>query len=197
MSWRQSLDILEYVALGAAIVGTIAALIQQQLLYAAIPLCLTVGINLWQRHRLQVEMQQKWKEVQQKVESQSGSQAEQLQKLAQFLESSGDLESQLSDLGSLVDAVEKLHQRQQQLEESIQPLQSQLEMLTEQFKERPELEQISHLNSVIVDLQQFINDLPQWGNLQQQQMRELQERVDRALEEIPERVANAVDEQKK
>lgn len=197
MSWRQSLDILEYVALGAAVAGTIAAVIQQQVAYAAVPLCLVVGINLWQRYQLQVEMQQKWKEIQQQMESESGSQAEQLQKLAEFLESSGDLANQLSELGSLVDAVEKLHQRQQQLEESVQPLQSQLEMLTEQFKERPELEQISHLNSVIVDLQQFINQLPQWGNLQQQQMRELQERVDRALEEIPERVANAVDEQQK
>ncbi|WP_071515988.1 hypothetical protein [Geitlerinema sp. PCC 9228] len=195
MSWHQSLKILEYVALGAAIAGTVAAAIQQQAVYAAVPLCLAIGINLWQRHRLQVEMQQQWQEVQQQMASESGSQAEQLQKLAQFLESSGDLQVQLEELGSLVDAVEKLHQRQQQLEESIQPLQNQLEMLTEQFKERPELEQINHLNSVIVDLQQFINQLPQWSNLQQQQMRELQERVDRALEEIPERVANAVDEQ--
>ncbi|MGB8687636.1 MAG: hypothetical protein WCD53_09915, partial [Microcoleus sp.] len=68
-----------------------------------------------------------------------------------------------------------------------------------QFKQRPELAQIETLTTIMLDLQQFINELPQWGNLQQRQLTELQQQVENALglvsqeiAAIPNRVQSAV-----
>jgi hypothetical protein len=43
---------------------------------------------------------------------------------------------------------------------------------------------------VIVDLQQFINQLPQWGNLQQHQMNELHQKVEQSLEKLSTEIDN-------
>jgi hypothetical protein len=77
-----------------------------------------------------------------------------------------------------------LLERQVLLEQTVQKVQQEIEMVVVNFQRRPELEQIEHLTSVIVDLQQFINQLPQWGRLQQQQLTELRDRVESALNEL-------------
>ncbi|NES98478.1 MAG: hypothetical protein F6K32_25540, partial [Desertifilum sp. SIO1I2] len=93
------------------------------------------------------------------------------------------------DLNALVATLDKLHQQQQTIEQSIAPIKHQIDLLSEQFKKRPELSQIESLTSVIIDLQQFINQLPQWGNLQQRQLIELQEKVDSALAQLEQKMA--------
>ncbi|EAW34507.1 hypothetical protein [Lyngbya sp. PCC 8106] len=82
-----------------------------------------------------------------------------------------------------------LLERQVLLEQTVQKVQQEIEMVVVNFQRRPELEQIEHLTSVIVDLQQFINQLPQWGRLQQQQLTELRDRVESALNELSQEMA--------
>jgi uncharacterized coiled-coil protein SlyX len=70
----------------------------------------------------------------------------------------GNVDS-MKALDSLVGAVQQLRSQQQQLHKSIKLIKDQLNQLTEQFKQRPELEQIESLSTVIVALKQAIDDL--------------------------------------
>ncbi len=62
-------------------------------------------------------------------------------------------------LASLIEAVQKLRSQQQQIKMVIEQTKVQLNILSQQFKNRPELEQIESLTQVIVALQQLIDDL--------------------------------------
>ena len=68
-------------------------------------------------------------------------------------------------------------------------IQSEIELTSRQFKQRPELQQVETLTTIILDLQEFINQLPQWGSLQQRQLTELQQKVDNALAQLAEEIA--------
>ncbi|MDP8934983.1 MAG: hypothetical protein M3N42_12800, partial [Cyanobacteriota bacterium] len=90
---------------------------------------------------------------------------------------------------SLISAIENLRQRLIILEKTIKMIQSEIELTSRQFKQRPELQQVETLTTIILDLQQFINELPQWGSLQQRQLTELQQKVNDALAELSEEIA--------
>ncbi|MBD2292101.1 hypothetical protein H6G06_01055 [Anabaena sphaerica FACHB-251] len=51
MSKRQWLEISEYVCLGLSVLGTIAATVTQQMVYAAVPLAISIALNLANRPR--------------------------------------------------------------------------------------------------------------------------------------------------
>jgi archaellum component FlaC len=90
---------------------------------------------------------------------------------------------------SLISAIENLRQRLIILEKTIKMIQSEIELTSRQFKQRPELQQVETLTTIILDLQEFINQLPQWGSLQQRQLTELQQKVDNALAQLSEEIA--------
>jgi hypothetical protein len=90
---------------------------------------------------------------------------------------------------SLISAIENLRQRLIILEKTIKMIQSEIELTSRQFKQRPELQQVETLTTIILDLQEFINELPQWGSLQQRQLTELQQKVDNALAQLSEEIA--------
>ena len=90
---------------------------------------------------------------------------------------------------SLISAIENLRQRLIILEKTIKMIQSEIELTSRQFKQRAELQQVETLTTIILDLQQFINELPQWGSLQQRQLTELQQKVDNALAQLSEEIA--------
>jgi len=69
---------------------------------------------------------------------------------------------------------------------SLVPLQSRLDDLIQQFKNRPELDQIESLSSVITALKQCIDELPQ-PQLLQKQSAALQQQVDLALVRLADR----------
>ena len=85
--------------------------------------------------------------------------------------------------------IQNLLERQNLLEKTLNMIQSELEIIVQTFQKRPELEQINSLTHVIVDLQQFINQLPQWGNLQQHQMNELHQKVEQSLQQLSAEIA--------
>ena len=86
--------------------------------------------------------------------------------------------------------IQNLLERQNLLEKTLSMMQSELEIVVQAFQKRPELDQMNSLTHVIVDLQQFINQLPQWGNLQQHQMNELHQKVEQSLEKLSTEIDN-------
>ena len=94
------------------------------------------------------------------------------------------------ELQSLMAVIQNLLERQNLLEKTLSMMQSELEIVVQAFQKRPELDQMNSLTHVIVDLQQFINQLPQWGNLQQHQMNELHQKVEQSLEKLSTEIDN-------
>lgn len=153
MNIRQWLEIGELVCLVLFGVGAIAAGLSGQWLYGFIPLFLSLSLNWLNRQqvrRIQIR------------------QSESLQRLAHTLtqvesawRAAPAPPNSRVDLDSLVSAIEQLYQHQQALEQILAPMRTQLEMLTEQFRHRPELTQIESLTAIIRDLQKLLNRLSQ------------------------------------
>ena len=160
MNNRRWLLIAEYVALAASVIGSISAVIYQQVIYGLIPVCVCLLLNRLDRHRYDL-----W-QTRQRASLQKTARAivqlkQGLEKLeAQRLPPESDPNLlQRVDIGNMLVVVETLYQCQHALDESVKSLKLQLDMLTEQFSQRPELEQIESLTSIIVELQQLINQL--------------------------------------
>lgn len=174
------LEIAEYIALAGAVAGTILDTVLGQFSYAAWPLCLALcliavnrryGVNKDGYSRpTSAQLEQKLEQKIATLESAKITSQEQLNQLNQELNRcvatlnhqtqsvAGNVDS-LKALDSLVEAVQKLRSQQQQLHQSIKLIKDRLNQLTEQFKQRPELEQIESLTTVILALKKAIDDL--------------------------------------
>ena len=196
---RHWLEVLEYIALAASVLGLVFALVFHQNNYAIFPLIIALLLNFINRSQLEQKTQGKITASLNQIEREKDAMEQLIVQLKTAIASLTEANKQLSFnpeqledpqmLKAVMLELNKLEQRQQVLEKSMELIQTEIDVTTKQFKQRPELEQINNLTSVILDLQQFINQLPQWGNLQQKQLRELQEKVDDAVEKLSEEMA--------
>ena len=141
---RHWVEIVEYISVAASVVGTAVAAVSQQAIYAAAPVSLSLVLNLINRSRLS------------EVNHQNPPAA-----IARVDELQSDLAQMQQSAQGLLTAVEALHQQQNTLKQSVAPIQAQVDVLSEQFKKRPELQQIESLAAVLAALQQYIDRLPQ------------------------------------
>jgi uncharacterized coiled-coil DUF342 family protein len=183
---RNWLEIAEYISLAGVVMGLAIAFFSQQGIYALLPVCLSLLLNLINRRRLaQLTHQNK---IASNQVQQFRSQIEALSIAYAKLEADIPNLVPREELKSLPAKVEKLNQQQNALRLSLVPLQSRLDDLIEQFNKRPELEQIESLVTVIMALKQCIDELPQLEHFSQLS-RELQQQVESALAQLSENSA--------
>ncbi|MBE9143194.1 MULTISPECIES: hypothetical protein [Planktothrix] len=185
-------EIVELILIIAAIIGSFSLLTGQPITYAVIPGSLALGLN-WLNRQLLAQQARKsathTKSLVQQHQADLDQLMDQLKNTINTLNISSGLaftpNPQLAqELQSLMIVIQNLLERQNLLEKTLTMMQSELEVIVQTFQKRPELEQINSLTHVIVDLQQFINQLPQWGNLQQHQMNELHQKVEQSLQQL-------------
>lgn len=186
---RSGLFIAEYISIAGSVVGAIWAAFSQQAIYVLAPaVSASLLLNLINRRRLEQLIQQSTTTSSQ-VESQIGQLRSAIDSLSA---ANAKVEQDVQHLAStelttsLSSRVEELHQEQNGLRLSLVPLQSRLDDLIQQFKNRPELDQIESLSSVITALKQCIDELPQ-PQLIQKQSAALQQQVDLALVRLADR----------
>lgn len=192
-------EIAELVFLAVSAVGLAASLVFQQSIYAQVPIALSLLLNFVNRQKLQRQLKMSTASTFDRINQQATtttSAIEQLQIAVKALDQAlpqtahENLNAQPGEnVHSLISAVENMRQRLIILEKTLKMIQSEIELTSRQFKQRPELQQVETLTTIILDLQQFINELPQWGNLQQRQLTELQQKVENALGEVSQEIA--------
>ena len=203
------LETAEVVFLAASAVGLAASLVWGQSVYAQGAIVISLVLNFVNRQKLHRQVKASTAATFDRVNQQAVTTdraIEQLQLAVNALDQALAQPSRENlnvgpgeNVHSLISAIENLRQRLIILEKTIKMIQSEIELTSRQFKQRPELQQVETLTTIILDLQEFINELPQWGSLQQRQLTELQQKVDNALAQlsaeiavIPNRVQEAV-----
>ncbi|NEQ71984.1 MAG: hypothetical protein F6K23_02185 [Okeania sp. SIO2C9] len=193
---RSLLEIAEYIFITASVVGIFANYIfDKPIIYAVGCVLISLLINLANRHKLAAQIQVIKFDTTGKLEQYQESISQmisQLQNSIAFFESTAkNLEEDRENLKikPLLETMKSLSNRFNIQEQTIKLLQTELEMISQQFKQRPELQQINDLTSVIIDLQQFINKLPEWSDLRQHQFQKLEEKVNHALHKLEESIA--------
>ncbi|WP_413162238.1 hypothetical protein ACL6C3_25175 [Capilliphycus salinus ALCB114379] len=199
MKIQNGLEIVESVFLALAIIGIVATVWGFSVLSAIVPLTCSLLFNQINRYRLAQQQYKRTAHLKKLFDRDRVLLTQLSDRLKAHPSSASWVLEQWNPHASphTKEPVEtttdrslfqSLLERQVLLEQTVQKIQQEVEMVVIKFQRRPELEQIEHLTGVIVDLQQFINELPQWGRLQQQQLIELRDRVESALAEIPQRV---------
>lgn len=191
-------ELVELIFIIAAILGSFGILTGQSPIYVAIPASFALGLNWLNRQLLAQQIQKNsanTKSLIQQHQTDLDQLMDQLQKTISTLNISSGLAfnppPQLAqELQALMGVIQNILERQNLLEKTLTMMQSELEIVVQAFQKRPELDQINSLTHVIVDLQQFINQLPQWGNLQQHQMNELHQKVEQSLEQLSAEIEN-------
>ncbi|MEO6863306.1 MAG: hypothetical protein ABI180_17490, partial [Microcoleus sp.] len=194
------LENAELIFLAVSAVGLAASLVFQQSIYVEVPVVISLVLNFVNRQKLRGQVKTSTVAVFDRVNQQaaiSDRAIEQLQLTVNSLDTALAQTSrenlnvgQAENSHSIISAIENLRQRIIILEKTIKMIQSESEITSRQFKQRPELQQVETLTTIILDLQEFINELPQWGNLQQRQLTELQQKVDNALAELAQEIAS-------
>lgn len=190
---RRFLEITEYIFLAAAVVGIFVAVVfDQPVVYAVGFVLISLLINLANRQQLAAQTKAIKIDTTGKVEQYQDSISQMISQLQNsinsFKSTAQELESHQGDskIQPLVGTMKSLSRRLDIQEQTIKLLQTEIELISQQFKQRPELQQINDLTSVIIDLQQFINQLPEWSDLRQQQFHKLEEKVNNALNKLAE-----------
>ncbi|GDZ93803.1 hypothetical protein PA905_16430 [Planktothrix agardhii CCAP 1459/11A] len=195
---KQWPELVELIFIIAAIIGSFGLLTGQPITYAAIPGAFALGLN-WLNRQLLAQQIRKNSATNKSLTQQHQADLDQLMDQLQRTISTLNISSGLAinpnpqlaqELQSLMAVIQNLLERQNLLEKTLSMMQSELEIVLQAFQKRPELDQINSLTHVIVDLQQFINQLPQWGNLQQHQMNELHQKVEQSLEKLSTQIDN-------
>ncbi|MEZ2239657.1 MAG: hypothetical protein ACBR20_19590 [Microcoleus sp.] len=185
--------------LAVSAVGLAASLVFQQSIYAQVPIAISLLLNFVNRQKLQQQIRMSTASTFDRVDRHATTTdraIEQLQIAVKSLDqalpqtANENINAQPGEnVHSLISAVENMRQRLIILEKTMKMIQTEIEITSRQFKQRPELQQVETLTTIILDLQQFINELPQWGNLQQRQLTELQQQVEKALGELSQEIA--------
>ncbi len=193
------LETAELVFLAASAVGLAVSLVWGQSVYAQVPVVISLVLNFVNRQKLHRQVKASTAATFDRVNQQAATTDRAIEELQIAVNALDEALSQASrenlnagqgeNAHSLISAIENLRQRLIILEKTIKMIQSEIELTSRQFKQRPELQQVETLTTIILDLQQFINELPQWGSLQQRQLTELQQKVNDALAELSEEIA--------
>ncbi|MEG4089746.1 hypothetical protein [Microcoleus sp. Pol12B4] len=193
------LETAEVVFLAASAVGLAASLVWGQSVYAQVPVVISLVLNFVNRQKLHRQLKASTAATFDRVNQQAATTDRAIEQLQLAVNALDEAVAQTSrenlnvgpgeNVHSLISAIENLRQRLIILEKTIKMIQSEIELTSRQFKQRPELQQVETLTTIILDLQQFINELPQWGSLQQRQLTELQQKVDNALAELSEEIS--------
>ena len=193
------LETAEVVFLAASAVGLAASLVWGQSVYAQVPVVISLVLNFVNRQKLQRQVKASTAAMFDRVNQQAVTTDRAIEQLQLAVNALDEALAQTSrenlnvgpgeNVHSLISAIENLRQRLIILEKTIKMIQSEIELTSRQFKQRPELQQVETLTTIILDLQEFINQLPQWGSLQQRQLTELQQKVDNALAQLSEEIA--------
>jgi len=193
------LETAELVFLAASAVGLAASLVWGQSVYAHVPVVISLVLNFVNRQKLHRQVKASTAATFDRVNQQAVTTDRAIEQLQLAVNALDEALAQTSrenlnvgpgeNVHSLISAVENLRQRLIILEKTIKMIQSEIELTSRQFKQRPELQQVETLTTIILDLQEFINQLPQWGSLQQRQLTELQQKVDNALAQLSEEIA--------
>ncbi|WP_445175747.1 hypothetical protein, partial [Microcoleus sp.] len=187
------------VFLAASAVGLAASLVWGQSVYAQVPVVISLVLNFVNRQKLHGQVKTSTAATFDRVNQQAATSDRAIEQLQLAVNALDEALAQTSrenlnvgpgeNVHSLISAIENLRQRLIILEKTIKMIQSEIELTSRQFKQRPELQQVETLTTIILDLQEFINQLPQWGSLQQRQLTELQQKVDNALAQLSEEIA--------
>ena len=193
------LETAEVVFLAASAVGLAASLVWDQSVYAQVPVVISLVLNFVNRQKLHRQVKASTAATFDRVNQQAVTTDRAIEELQLAVNALDEALAQTSrenlnvgpgeNVHSLISAIENLRQRLIILEKTIKMIQSEIELTSRQFKQRPELQQVETLTTIILDLQEFINQLPQWGSLQQRQLTELQQKVDNALAQLSEEIA--------
>ena len=193
------LETAEVVFLAASAVGLAASLVWGQSVYAQVPVVISLVLNFVNRQKLHRQVKASTVATFDRVNQQAVTTDRAIEQLQLAVNALDEALAQTSrenlnvgpgeNVHSLISAIENLRQRLIILEKTIKMIQSEIELTSRQFKQRPELQQVETLTTIILDLQEFINQLPQWGSLQQRQLTELQQKVDNALAQLSEEIA--------
>lgn len=193
------LETAELASLAASAVGLAASLVLQQSVYVEVPVVISLVLNFVNRQKLRDQLKTGTAAVFDRINQQAATSDRAIEQLQLAVNALDEALAQTSrenlnvgqgeNAHSLISAIENLRQRLIILEKTIKMIQSEIELTSRQFKQRPELQQVETLTTIILDLQQFINELPQWGSLQQRQLTELQQKVDNALAELAQEMA--------
>lgn len=174
MARRDWLNIAEYVSLAAVVLGSVLAAISGQVIYAAAPVAVSLGLNLVNRRRQIVPSRVGVEEVKIAPEAMKVT-------IAQEME-------------PVVAAVRQLRSRSTELEQSLVVLKTQVLRLRSEFQARPELEQVESLAEVITALQQCLEGMPP-GKPGQTPIAELEREIVQAIARIPSIVEVEVQQQ--
>ena len=193
------LETAEVVFIAASAVGLAASLVWGQSVYAQVPVVISLVLNFVNRQKLHRQVKASTAATFDRVNQQAVTTDRAIEQLQLAVNTLDEALAQTSrenlnvgpgeNVHSLISAIENLRQRLIILEKTIKMIQSEIELTSRQFKQRPELQQVETLTTIILDLQEFINELPQWGSLQQRQLTELQQKVDNALAQLSEEIA--------
>ncbi|NJR22195.1 MAG: hypothetical protein HC786_08540 [Richelia sp. CSU_2_1] len=193
------LETAELVFLAASAIGLAAAVVLQQAIYAGVPVIIALLLNFVNRQKLQRQIKANTAASIERSNQHAAATDRSIEQLQIAIKSLDEAVAQTSrenfntgpgeNVHSLISALENLRQRVIILEKTIKMIQSEIDITSRQFKQRPELEQIETLTTIMLDLQQFINELPQWGNLQQRQLTELQQQVENSLHQVAQEIA--------
>ncbi len=189
------LDIAEYMFLAASAVGIFANyMFEQPIIYPVGFVFMSLLLNLVNRRKLAAQTQaikfdntRKLDEYQESISqiiSQLKNSINSFESTVQALEN----HQKEGKIKPLMETIKSFSNRLDIQEQTMKLLQTELDLVSQQFKQRPELQQINDLTSVIIDLQQFINKLPEWSDLRQQQFQKLEEKVNQALHKLEENI---------
>ncbi|MEA5468380.1 hypothetical protein, partial [Spirulina sp. 06S082] len=171
MKKAQWIEIGEYLTIAMSVSGTIVALLTERVVYAATPLTLAVGLNLWQRKQMveeQIRTQIKaedWTSIQYQLTTAIERQ-DRLENAAE--QPNIEVQERLQELASSIASVEQrlspIRERQAQLEESnreknadIQQQFTALQTAIATVEKLPE--DFPPLQEAIANIQQKINSL--------------------------------------
>lgn len=190
------LEIAEYVFIFASAVGIFVNYFwQKPIVYPLGLVLISLLINLLNRRNLGAQIKAIKFETTGKIDKYQDSISEiisELQNNIKSLKSTTEVLEihQVEEKSQpLLETLKTLSNRLDIQEKTIKLLQAELNLFSQQFNQRPELKQINDLASVIVDLQQFINKLPEWSSLREQSFQKLEEKVNQALLKLEKNIA--------